>query len=149
MNMQKVQKGFTLIELMIVIAIVAILVALAVPAYQDYTIRAKVSECVNGAAPAKIAVSEYLQSEGGYPADADLFGIDDTSTSEYCEALAVTAAGVITITTQDTGAATDPAMTLSPESGGAAWAAGDGTVEWDCNLTAGETRHVPSTCRDA
>ena len=70
-NMKRnMQQGFTLIELMIVIAIVAILVALAVPAYKDYTIRAKVTECVNGAAVAKLQISEYRETVGHYPADA-------------------------------------------------------------------------------
>ena len=73
-NMKRVQSGFTLIELMIVIAIVAILVALAVPAYKDYTIRAKVTECVNAAAVAKLNISEYRETVGVYPTDEDEAG---------------------------------------------------------------------------
>ena len=64
LDMKRVEKGFTLIELMIVIAIVAILVALAVPAYQDYTIRAKVGECINNGAVAKLSISEYRETTG-------------------------------------------------------------------------------------
>ncbi len=67
---RKMQQGFTLIELMIVIAIVAILVALAVPAYQDYTIRAKVGECINAAAVPKLQISEYFETVGVFPDDA-------------------------------------------------------------------------------
>ena len=63
----KIQKGFTLIELMIVIAIVGILSAIAIPAYQDYTIRTKVSEGLSLAGVAKIAVSETYNSTGKYP----------------------------------------------------------------------------------
>ena len=66
-NMKRVSKGFTLIELMIVIAIVAILVALAVPAYQDYAIRAKVGECIGQGAAGKLAIEEFYQSEGSMP----------------------------------------------------------------------------------
>lgn len=62
-------KGFTLIELMIVIAIVAILVALAVPAYQDYLVRTKITECIAAAAPLKTSVSEFYQSESRWPND--------------------------------------------------------------------------------
>ena len=69
------QKGFTLIELMIVIAIVAILVALAVPAYQDYTIRTKIGECVNNAAVPKLQISEYRETVGDMPANSDEAGL--------------------------------------------------------------------------
>ena len=75
-NMRRnIQQGFTLIELMIVIAIVAILVALAVPAYQDYTIRAKVGECINAAAVPKLSISEYYETVGTFPADLDEAGM--------------------------------------------------------------------------
>src|SRR5687768_12711797 len=66
-TMKKIQQGFTLIELMIVIAILGILMAIAIPAYQDYTVRAKVSEGLNVAAAAKLAVSETQQSTGTFP----------------------------------------------------------------------------------
>ena len=64
----KMQKGFTLIELMIVIAILGILIAIALPAYQDYSIRTKNTECLNIAAALKLAIAEYRQSEGSFPA---------------------------------------------------------------------------------
>jgi type IV pilus assembly protein PilA len=78
-------KGFTLIELMIVIAIIAILVTLAVPAYKDFTIRAKITECVNGAAVAKVQVSEYRQALGDWPISEEQAGIDSPSgSSHFC-----------------------------------------------------------------
>src|SRR5690606_1505696 len=66
-TMKKIQQGFTLIELMIVIAILGILMAIAIPAYQDYTVRAKVSEGLNVAGAAKLAVAETFQTNGGWP----------------------------------------------------------------------------------
>ena len=80
-------KGFTLIELMIVIAIVAILVALAVPAYQAYTIRAKVTECIATGAPIKTSLSEFYQSMARWPANIREAGIPEgqiNNISEFC-----------------------------------------------------------------
>ena len=79
--------GFTLIELMIVVAIMAILVALAVPAYQNYTIRAKVTECITDAAPVKITLSEYRMTTGYWPGSMEIAGIandPNSNISEYC-----------------------------------------------------------------
>jgi len=76
--------GFTLIELMLIVSIIAILVALAVPAYQQYNIRAKITECMAGAAPAKLAVSEYASTIGGWPQNMDVAAISSGNISKYC-----------------------------------------------------------------
>lgn len=78
--------GFTLIELMVAVAVVAILVALAVPAYTDYTVRSKVTECISGASVAKVQVSEFRQSRGMWPPTADEAGIaSPAGVSHYCQ----------------------------------------------------------------
>lgn len=77
--MKSLQKGFTLIELMIVVAIIGILAAIAIPAYQDYTIRAQVSEGMNLAAAAKAAVAETYLNRGTAPADRGEAGMEDTA----------------------------------------------------------------------
>jgi len=78
--MTKLQKGFTLIELMIVVAIIGILAAIAIPAYQDYTIRAQVSEGMNLAAAAKAAVAESFLNRGGAPATRTIAGMSPVAT---------------------------------------------------------------------
>ena len=78
--MKRVQQGFTLIELMIVVAIIGILAAIAIPAYQDYTIRAQVSEGLNLAGGAKVAVTEYFQDQGVFPTTNLLAGIEAANT---------------------------------------------------------------------
>ena len=92
--MKRVQQGFTLIELMIVVAIIGILAAVALPAYQDYTVRAKLSEVLLAASSAKNTVAEAAQSEGALPATLDV----QTQSSDYVASVGY-ASGVITATT--------------------------------------------------
>jgi type IV pilus assembly protein PilA len=128
--MTKLQKGFTLIELMIVVAIIGILAAIAIPAYQDYTIRAQVSGGMNLAAAAKAAVAETFLNRGEAPADRLAAGMSDTATDtngKYVESVEVED-GVITITYgHEANSALDgQSLTLTP------WLTPDDSVAWQC-----------------
>ena len=148
-NMKRnVQQGFTLIELMIVIAIVAILVALAVPAYQDYTIRAKVGECVNNAAVPKLSISEYFETVGVFPPDANVAGIVNTGDSQYCDGyLNYSNAGTFQMDINET-AVGSSGGTLQPQMSG--FGNSGGGVDWRCSrggTQPADLKYLPSTCR--
>ena len=140
--MKSIQKGFTLIELMIVVAIIGILAAIALPAYQDYTIRTKVSEGVVLSGAAKVAVAETAASLGGLANVTQANSGFVSNATQYVATIAVADGGVITITTQATGATADPVITLSPVQANL-----EAPITWTCGTTAGLDKHVPSNCR--
>ena len=144
--MKRVSKGFTLIELMIVIAIIAILVALALPAYQDYTIRTKVSEGLSVAASAKLATAETCQSDPNIAVLTNSLAGYSFAASKYVTniviagACAIGGAGVTVTITTDPATGT-PAGTLLLTG-----AIAQSNIDWICTSTL-STRHVPATCR--
>ena len=141
-TMRSVQKGFTLIELMIVVAIIGILAAVALPAYQDYTARAKVSEGLVQASAAKLAVAETAASLGGLSKVTQANSGFSFAATTYVASIAIANAGTITVTTKNTGAkGTAPAFTLTPAANAA------DVIEWKCAKSAGDSKYLPATCR--
>lgn len=157
--MQSAQRGFTLIELMIVVAIIGILAAVALPAYQDYTARAKVTEVNLQVGSCKGAVTEFIQTNAKFPADADQAGCSSTATTKYMAAgMAVdNATGKITsgaIQNVATGA-DGKFIILQPTSDAARTkalaAATDAILGWSCGTDAAakDYKFFPATCRQA
>jgi type IV pilus assembly protein PilA len=144
--MKKVQQGFTLIELMIVVAIIGILAAIAIPAYQDYTIRAQVSEGLNLAGGAKAAVTEFYQDRGVFPTDNVEAGLSIPTDIEGNYVTSVGAVGnMITVTYGGAApahaliAGQNITLTATDNNGSVSWLCQSGGVIAD--------KHLPAACR--
>lgn len=160
--MKTIQKGFTLIELMIVVAIIGILAAVALPAYQDYSIRAKMSEVILAASGCRTSISEVYQSGTSASAVADGWGCEITTAgtggTKYVSTINTSANGLVSVTTRGFGnsAIDGKLVTLLPlvNAGVAAVGTTAGSVTlygWRCGSTADGTnvpsKYLPGSCR--
>ena len=137
--MRRIQKGFTLIELMIVVAIIGILAAVALPAYQDYTIRAKVSELVLAASGFKTSVSEKAQVDNGLASSG--IGLSVIASGKVTSGQ-VDDTGWIKIAGSATSVGTPVTVVLRPSMGP------EGKVIWECRYGDGSSpKYVPAECR--
>ncbi|MCX7113342.1 MAG: pilin [Proteobacteria bacterium] len=140
----KSQQGFTLIELMIVIAIIGILAAVAIPAYQDYTARSQVSEGFVLADGLKTVLTEGLNNTGTWPSNGAQSVPSETSlTGKYVSKINI-AAGVMTITYKVAGSVAAPIagmnFTITPST------ASGGTIHWNCAKGTIAAKYLPKTC---
>ena len=145
------QQGFTLIELMIVIAIIGILAAIALPAYQDYTVRSKMSEPIAALAEAKTSIAEFYAGRGSLPLTVDAAGINTNPDRPIVQSLAYDSTGLVYAIVRpgvvdNTGTAYS--FAISATTNGTAR-----TITWICKPAAGgsataiEPKYLPSTCR--
>jgi type IV pilus assembly protein PilA len=139
MEMAMRQKGFTLIELMIVVAIIGILAAIAIPAYQDYTIRSRVTEGLEMASSAKLAVSETAITNNQLPATQAATGYTSPAATVNVASIAIAAGGIITVTY--TAAAGGGTIILQPT------LTANGDVTWDCTGGTELPKYRPASCR--
>ena len=149
--MKKIQRGFTLIELMIVVAIIGILAAIAIPSYQDYTARAQVSEAVTLLGGFKTGLAEYYQAQSQYPSGMNLTAIGDTTSGKYVGSMSLRRNATRSITVfakmgggnaRASNSVTGKQLTLQSTDGGRTWICGETGHGTDL-----EPRHRPSGCK--
>ena len=138
-SIQKIQKGFTLIELMIVVAIIGILASIALPAYQDYTVRARVAEMAVLASSMKATVGENIANNGGVVGAGSCLGVTNLATATVNTASSTCADGSGEIVMTGTDKAQNVTLTYTPEPNA------DGTITWTC--TGSVNKYVPAECR--
>ena len=157
--MKSVQQGFTLIELMIVVAIIGILAAVALPAYRDYSVRARVSELILAASACRTTITEVIQTATAIPA-ANAWGCESTvATSKYVASVTTDSAGVVTVKSSTDAAlpanAQSKTITLTPLMSGAtavsSAALGQQVFQWVCSASAGASgmpsNYTPGSCK--
>jgi len=146
--MKQIQKGFTLIELMIVVAIIGILAAVALPAYQDYTARSQMSEALTLGGGLRTVVSEYWTNNGTYPTTNYVAGASEAASinGKYVSNVAILN-GLITVTMRSSGVAQgirSATMEISPSTSA-------GSINWKCKPASSGTpvkqKFMPSSCR--
>jgi type IV pilus assembly protein PilA len=149
--MKNLQKGFTLIELMIVVAIIAILAAIAIPAYQNYLIRSQVSEGAVLTDGAKTAISEYYSNHGSFPTTNTMAGLAKAGsiTGKYVSSVdvgAATTGGTIVATFSNTSPYSANSAINTKEFVLSAITSA-GSISWTCDKSTVDTKYLPSSCR--
>ncbi len=149
---QAIQNGFTLVELMIVVAIIGILAAIAIPSYQDYTARAQVSEAIQITSSFRSSMAEYYQTRALWP--SNLTAVGQTTAGKYTFSTLITTGGgstgtvIITSTMRNTGVSpqvSNEAFAISSEDGGETWQCGQlGAAAGSTTL---EAKYIPSACK--